>query len=215
MGQARVVVALAKDGRDLGQLELTLYGTSTQAEDSVKRVEDYTISFVKFEPYPVKLVEQEFSSYVATFLVQPASSASGASPYEQVKTAEFEGAIVPQEQGAAFDRGIGRISGADGYWTPQKDQVLKLEESIETELRQIAPLQSPNLWEKLSQYKRQYLGILRDGRLKIYANFFCSDDIADWREQPVLVLDGGDCFFHLVYDLDTGAFSELSINGEA
>ena len=59
------------------------------------------------------------------------------------------------------------------------------------------------------------MGIVRNGRQVIFANFFCDTFGVDWRRQPLMVDDGGDCFFVVEYDPATGAFSHLMINGEA
>jgi hypothetical protein len=48
----------------------------------------------------------------------------------------------------------------------------------------------------------------------VWGNFFCRPPRADWRHEPVLVDDGGDCFFQLEYDVDAGRFSNLLVNGE-
>jgi hypothetical protein len=40
-------------------------------------------------------------------------------------------------------------------------------------------------------------------------------DHSEWRARPVFTEDGGESFFHLVYDPELGEFSGLSINGEA
>jgi hypothetical protein len=61
------------------------------------------------------------------------------------------------------------------------------------------------------------------GRKLIYINAFCSkpQDIvvekgwSDWRKDPVEVCDGGDCFWGAVYDVLSGKFSDLQVNGVA
>jgi hypothetical protein len=64
-------------------------------------------------------------------------------------------------------------------------------------------------------YKRQYLGILENGEQIIYANFFCDATFEEWRQEFVLVNDGGDCFFQVKYNVATGEFYDFSVNGEA
>ena len=36
-----------------------------------------------------------------------------------------------------------------------------------------------------------------------------------WRKEWVLVMDGGDCFFQLQFDVESGTFTALMVNGEA
>jgi hypothetical protein len=135
--------------------------------------------------------------------------------YQKIKIGKVEGAIVPRERGEDFVKALTGTARKD-FWTPVKEDVRKLEEKIEFHLRKVSDKRSPALWSKLAEYKRQYAGIVENGRRKIYANFFCDRaKITDWKTRPVAVEDGGDCFFQIKYDVDTGTFSDLYINGEA
>jgi len=71
------------------------------------------------------------------------------------------------------------------------------------------------MWKQMGRYKRQYFGLVRDGRWIVYGNFFCDAHGKDWLAQPVTVKDGGDCYFQVEYEPKTGRFSNLSVNGEA
>jgi len=103
------------------------------------------------------------------------------------------------------------ISKNKEFWTPTKEQVLQAEEGIEQNLKDNPPRESPNLWRKFSKYKRQYLGITVDGHKRIYCNFYCSGEPLS--EHPVFYDDGGDCFFHVQYDVEEQKCYALSING--
>jgi hypothetical protein len=134
--------------------------------------------------------------------------------FEIVRTEKSEGVIVPRERAADFTTGLlGRDE--NEFWTPSRKDVLKFEEGIGAYLKKSAPRQSPNLWSKLPKYKRQYVGVVKNGRKLIYANFFCQSGNTDWKAHPVFVLDGGDCYFNVRYEVEAGAFSDLQINGEA
>lgn len=135
-------------------------------------------------------------------------------PFEVVKTDEFEGVIVPREKAGEFMKGFSGIEEKD-TWTPDKSEILKLEEGLESYLKKAAARRSPNLWSKLAKYKRQYVGLMRKGRKVIFANFFCDAFDLDWKTRPVSVEDGGDCFFNVVYDSGSATFSDLQINGDA
>lgn len=107
-------------------------------------------------------------------------------------------------------------------WTPALADVLALEQRLPDYLRgQLAPQyrgrkpKKPPLWERAPGYRRQYVGIGRNDRRLIYANFFCRSDNPNWRTMPVEVDDGGDCYFQVEYDVEKATFSNLSINGEA
>ena len=107
-------------------------------------------------------------------------------------------------------------------WTPALADVRALEQRLPDYLRRHLPpgywefhSKDRPLWERAPGYKRQYVGIRKNGRRAIYANFFCDDDSPNWRTTPVDVDDGGDCYFQVEYDVDKATFSDLSINGDA
>jgi hypothetical protein len=105
-----------------------------------------------------------------------------------------------------------------GVWLPSAADVAKLEAELPAFLQSaesewLKP--DPPIWERVPDYMRQYLGIVENGEEVIYANFFCSIDDMDWHNEFVFVLDGGDCFFSVKYNPQTGEFFDLSVNGEA
>jgi len=66
------------------------------------------------------------------------------------------------------------------------------------------------------EYYRQYLAILIDGKRRLNLNALCSvDQNANWRKRLIVVMDGGKCFWHAMYDPSTRTFSNLSVNGRA
>jgi hypothetical protein len=71
-------------------------------------------------------------------------------------------------------------------------------------------------FEHLEGYLRQYFGIMfQDGKPLIYANYFCEMGFDNWLEAPVFVLDGGECFFQLLYNPAANTYFDLRINGYA
>jgi hypothetical protein len=125
--------------------------------------------------------------------------------YRPVTGADFQGAIVPEEVAGEFQI-------APAYWTPSEAEVAALEAAAEDFIEEQGYDQISN-W--LDQYRRQYVGVEVDGRRRIYANFFCQVSGVDWKDEPVFVLDGGDCYFHFEYDPETGKFLNLQVNGES
>jgi hypothetical protein len=112
----------------------------------------------------------------------------------------------------------------DAFWTPALADVVKLEAGLPTYLRgraarRVAAASGPQtnpLWKRAPGYKRQYVGVRRRGRAVIYANFFCeASPNVDWHREPVDVDDGGDCYFQVEYDVTTGRFDNLAVNGGA
>ena len=68
----------------------------------------------------------------------------------------------------------------------------------------------------LVHYKRQYLATINSkGEKEVWVNCFCGEWDIDSRTSPVLVMDGGNCYFNLKINLTTGQYYELMVNGEA
>jgi hypothetical protein len=106
---------------------------------------------------------------------------------------------------------------SDGPFTPDAATIAELESLLPNFLAQNQDKfseQKPPIVERLPNYKRQYWGEVADGKQMISVNALCTE-LENWRTQRVFILDGGDCFFNLLYDPTTKSFSGLSVNGEA
>jgi len=99
------------------------------------------------------------------------------------------------------------------FWSPTPREVSAADAAAEKYIRQVRPAQSPDLGLKLKQYHRQYVGITSDGRKRIYINYYCQPDRL--MDEPILIKDGGDCFFHLEYDIEDRTCHRLYIHGDA
>jgi hypothetical protein len=124
--------------------------------------------------------------------------------------------IVTREQA----EGMGVASwlvGSGNFWTPSADDIFKLEEGLAEYLSQNSSYfyRQPPVWQRLDEYQRQFIGLERGGRQIIYGNFFCNNIGMDWRKILVIVDDGGDCYFQVEYDVESGLFIKLMVNGEA
>ena len=66
-------------------------------------------------------------------------------------------------------------------------------------------------------WRRQYIGIVRNGERFIYGNFYpVGSGVAAGRlTQPLIICDGGPAFFGVEYDLKAGRISHLAFNGQA
>jgi hypothetical protein len=136
----------------------------------------------------------------------------------RITTDTMDGVIFVGENaegaGVAFDFSEPIID----YWTPTEADVAALEAGLPTFLESEIPPDHYNrrILERLYLYKRQYFGLtLEAGQPVIYANFFCVDEFDYWLESLVFVMDGGECFFQLLYDPATDSFSRLRVNGFA
>ena len=110
---------------------------------------------------------------------------------------------------------IARITPAGAiteFWTPTADDVQRAEPRITEYLQANAPALVP----KFSSYVRQYTGFRLGGRTLIFVQFFCvAPTNVDWRCAPVVVDDGGECYFRLVYDVGGDSCGNLYVNGDA
>jgi hypothetical protein len=104
----------------------------------------------------------------------------------------------------------------DDFWVPSTEDVQTLEAALPEYLRlQVDRFHHrPTSAKQLDQYRRQYIGLLKGGKRIILANFFCNDGGTQWKEDYVFVMDGGDCYFRVRYDLDGRQFLNLEVNGE-
>jgi hypothetical protein len=117
-------------------------------------------------------------------------------------------------------QGIGTFVGNSQtaeHWTPSESDILALENGLGAFLENNPDRFSEGtpVWERLDEYNRQYIGIILDGKKIIYANFFCESTGRDWITEFIFVLDGGDCYFQFKYDVDSGEFFDLQVNGVA
>lgn len=106
---------------------------------------------------------------------------------------------------------------SDGAFTPDESTIAALEKELPNFLAQNQnkfSAQQPPIVERLAQYKFQYWGEIQNGKRVIVVNAFCAN-FENWKTERVFVLDGGDCFFNLQYDVDSGTFLNLQVNGEA
>jgi hypothetical protein len=100
--------------------------------------------------------------------------------------------------------------------------------NLERDLPKLSKLVSPTCCGKSltvsdpSAFYRQYVGISINGHDYVYINAFHDHPIylhpkdRDlWRTEPVLMCDGDDNFWGVLYDPKTSQFSQLSFNGPA
>ena len=74
-------------------------------------------------------------------------------------------------------------------------------------------------WSRVPDgWRRQYVGIVRGGRLFIYGNFIPSGPEPGWLPgdfalTPALICDGGPPFFGVEYDVEARRFTHIAFNG--
>ncbi len=133
------------------------------------------------------------------------AGAEPCAPYPVVRVGQGEGVLFPAGAGYVEGRSPKTVT---EYWTPTAEDALAAESGIAECLR----TEAPALAAKFSSYRRQYTGFLSGGRKLLFVQFLCETTGPDWRCHPIVVDDGGDCFFHLEYDVSSGACRKLWVN---
>ena len=154
-----------------------------------------------------------------------------------------DGVIFPPDKAPGLLRQCSRATPHDitGYWLPSESQIAALEPKLsvlvdaesrrrhDAEEKQLADFSAKTgkEWKsrpwQLPVYVRQYAGLVQGGHKIIYVNGFYAglprdmppDRKLNWREQPVIVCDGGASFFGVEYDPQAKTFANLAFNGMA
>lgn len=126
---------------------------------------------------------------------------------------------------------IGRVSSdwdLTASWMPTREPVLAAEDRVAGFLAGYPPhapgdmrpgwherLAAPLILAKLGNYRRQYAGILFEGRPALYMNFFPRHFEKRWATEPVEVCDGWVSYFQLIYRPIESDFPWFRVNGDA
>jgi len=108
-----------------------------------------------------------------------------------------------------------------GTWQPQPADIARLEAILPKAIISEQPRGGRFRMNAFSptNWNRQYVGLVRQGRLYIYGNYFPAntDREADmrWRTEPWIVCDGGPNFFGVEYDVRAGRITQITFNGFA
>ena len=121
--------------------------------------------------------------------------------WEEIAVGEISGVIVPERAaGSLLSSRFPELESGD-FWTPTLMDVKAVESVIAAEQGQL-------------DHMRQYAGFIENGERKVLVNGFCDALGIDWRSAPVLVDDGGECFFTAIYNVDQVTLETFRFNGE-
>ena len=133
---------------------------------------------------------------------------------DHYKTKKFNVAIFPE---TSFDM----ISGK--RFTPSRTEIDIAENALKQKLKKLNSnltnqSSTPIIHRKLRKYKRQYLGYYKNNTKILLINFFWEkrnhrDSEEKWLKERIEVYDGGSYYWNIKYNIDTGEFFELEING--
>jgi hypothetical protein len=162
-------------------------------------------------------------------------------PPQPTRVASSSGAVLPISAGKRLLNQCSRRTawGIREFWRPDDAAIAILEEKLPMFVDSVGGRSWNSLREAVSRdaYLRQYIGTVRwNGERTIYVNAFhrrhlealndaraqiarqqgrsVSDTVA-WRLVPLVVCDGGEAFFGIEYDPQTGRFRNLRVNARA
>jgi hypothetical protein len=119
--------------------------------------------------------------------------------FRQIQVGDAEGVIVTANRS---DRTA---------WTPDEKSIHSFERGLSSFLKIARPPEDPDLYRKISQYKRQYIGKLRRRKRALFVVFACQTP-PDWQNTVRIRKDGGSCFFEVEYDLPSGSYQNLHVH---
>src|SRR5690349_4061518 len=108
-------------------------------------------------------------------------------------------AILPASEGPALLKQCSRATpqNVTNYWTPSASQIAELEKRIPEFLHK------SGFKRQFSKFNCQYVGIIVRGKQLIYLNAFprsMIEEAKDWRTQALIICDGGEAFWGVVFD---------------
>lgn len=114
----------------------------------------------------------------------------------------------------------------DGFWTPTSDEIDNVEKDVIEFLSGptsenidnggMYPRVKSNILDSISNYKCQYIGIYRKKEKLILCNYFHENGyINDWKNNWVIVMDGGYWYWGLRYNFNTKTIEAVVVNQRA
>jgi hypothetical protein len=136
--------------------------------------------------------------------------------------------LAPDRAAALVGLGLGpQGEDVEGVWEPTAEDVEKFFDKLPERLEAGSDRRGAEVAARLREppaaadvpaerYRAQLVGLKVGGKRYLFANFFCEGDGSGetWRESLVLVRDGGSCYFQVWFDVETGEYPRLAINGE-
>lgn len=106
------------------------------------------------------------------------------------------------------------VGGVDGYFLPHASDIRRLEDKLPGMFRWSSSARPP---KGLSDYGRQYIGYVREGRKVIYVQFLPigvlkEPEFSEWRNRFIDVCDGGANFWSAHFDLESEVFFGIGSN---
>lgn len=120
--------------------------------------------------------------------------------------------ILSGKQAIALSKQCSRPAPSDvrASWNPSAKQISRMEQQLDSYLRQ----HFPAIRQQVQHQYFQYAGLIRKQRRFIYINAIDEyvQNNPDWRHTAMIICDGGNRFWGLEYDPATEKFSAMTFN---
>ena len=153
-------------------------------------------------PAPEAKADAPGAAGVAAGAPADAPGAAGADAVERY--------IVGEADAARFY--VGHYDAAAAYFTPTEAEVAAFERELPAFLAGVGDPTAKAIAGRLATYRRQFVGVVREEGRRILGNYFCDTTMP--ASVPVMVDDGGSCYFNVLYDPSRRTFDRMSVNGE-
>lgn len=195
-------------------------------------------------PLPSACLSIAIAASVTIGCARKSPSDSGSAGYcevtHEITVPSRRGVIFPAECRPTF--GEEMLESVRGFWTPTAEIVGHLESEMRAALEhwKNAPAEAnaytagnlraatfltceiSGILERLDEYHRQYVGLIdADGRQLVLVNSFLVDPphagslSRRWEHRWVVVDDGGNRYWRVLYDVEDGRLMSLDTNGYA
>jgi hypothetical protein len=137
-------------------------------------------------------------------------------PLAIVEVGGAEGVVIPGSHAPFLLSQCSRPTPGPGssYWIPTAADLERMEKDLPAFIKEHGNPANPNLFQELKKYRRQYAGVVRNGKKAIYVNLFPRRMTGiGWRRQVVSICSRSPSFFGVEYDVSSAKFTHISYNG--
>jgi hypothetical protein len=104
------------------------------------------------------------------------------------------------------------------YWTPTGAEIKRARLALTTYIGRFGKNRSTSLTNELGDYRLQYLGYTDRNEKYVFINGLCKEfwqTNGVWKTEPVVVFDGGDCYFRARYRVLDSKIVRFEVNGDS
>jgi hypothetical protein len=167
--------------------------------------------------------ESMFSALMSLCLTT-ACAAKGTSDLQQALDPKIQ--LFGAAKGEMLLRQCSRSTPEKGesYFRPNAKDIIAFELALQKALDLNPQYKSENDWRKShghperslvgKDWARDIVGMVKNGKSYLYGNYYPAEDgKRGFKNEPVIICDGGPSFFGAEFDIEQGRISHLAFNG--